>query len=174
MSKKSINTKKKINRNRRWTQNEDQYLQSNYGPLGGYLCSIRLNRTLRAVQHRALKLHLPRSNGWTIKDNNILKRHYATLGTRGCQVLLSVPRSRKAIMEHAHRQGLKYNDALPTARAKPNRWLIGEDTVLRTYAPNSSVRQIHTQHFEGNPYTRSLNAVAQRCGALGLTKSSSA
>lgn len=156
-------------------QSEDAYVTEHYPTFGAAKVAAALHRPLSSIHKRARQLNLPRPHGWLASDLAILSAHYELIGPRGCQRLLSVPRSIKAIQVMSSRMKLFFRPGAGPehgvgSAARPL-WRPEEDALLRSKVGTMTLARLHRQYFTGVPFTRSYPAVAQRCGAIGISLS---
>lgn len=155
----------------KWSPLEDQYLRESWGVKHISELTLDLGRSQRSIYDRAQKIGLERPSAWTDTELSVLADHYADEGPKG--VAMRLGRTEKAVQLQARRQGL-------LMRARHNAWTAKEDALLRQVVGTMALREIYETFFKmevddgvGKEFSRSYAAIAQRCGALGITLSRS-
>ena len=119
------------NKNRKWTQEEDDIIRNNYKDKGSEGCSkLLMNRTINACRSRAQTLGLSDSfQPWTEEEDNILIENYPNIG---CKVSELIPnRTINAIKNRVILLGLRVYDN--------GKWSEDEISILRDYYPSGSM-----------------------------------
>lgn len=117
---------KKINR--KWTQEELDYLKDNYSVLGPTkILKVLTNRTFQTVTQKAQQLGLSRCELWTDEEVDILKENYSKLGPKKMKVMLP-HRTIHGIRTKAKKLGLSYKQEV--------NWTDEELDILRKYYPS--------------------------------------
>lgn len=123
---------KKINR--KWTQEELEYLKDNYSVLGPTkILKVLTNRTFQTVTQKAQQLGLSRCELWSDEEVDILKENYSKLGPKKMKTLFN-NRTVNAIRTKAKKLGLSYKEEV--------NWTDEELEILRKYYPSEGSKVI--------------------------------
>lgn len=179
----------------KWSAADDHFLMNNWGRMHIDDLTRSLGRTRRGVYARAGKLGLSRPSAWPKEHDQMLRKRYEDEGPRALAAALG--RTEKAVGERARKLGLRMRprrgrrtsaadahqsvpNSRPLIRVRPrhDKWTRTEDDLLRDVVGKLPLREIHASFFntdpddpQGKEFSRSYAAVAQRCGALGITLS---
>lgn len=106
---------------KRWTPQDNQYLQANYNHLSNAELATILDRTEYSIQHRATRLGLSQSlDLWTSEEDEYLRQNYGELPMK--ELLEQLPnRTANSIKLRAGHLGLSIQE----------RWTQAEDDYLR-------------------------------------------
>jgi len=118
------------NKNRKWTQEEDDIIRNNYKDKGAEGCSkLLMNRTIYACRSRAQILGLSDSfQPWTEEEDNILRENYPKIGSKVFELIPN--RTVNAIKNRVILLGLRVYD---------RKWSEDEISILRDYYPSASI-----------------------------------
>lgn len=94
--------------NRKWTEQELNFLIENYCLENKEYCAKELNRTISSIDSKASRLGLKAGYTWSIEDVAFLKENYLNIGRAACAKLLG--RTVGSIAAKAHDLGLNKYD----------------------------------------------------------------
>lgn len=154
---------------KRWSPLEDSRLREAWGQVPTAQLAKEMSRPIHGIHQRVRKLGLARLDAWTEVELDLMREHYEEDGAKG--MALRLDRTEKAIQLQARRMGL-------FVRPRHRGWTPKEDALLHMVVGRLPLRQIHEVFFEhqneskaGSEFCRTYAAVAQRCGALGISLS---
>lgn len=160
----------------RWSEDELAVLDANYPLLGSKVCELLPGRSGNSCSKMAVKRHLsyrpcdgdrpgsaqehpststqaqPRAHGWDKDEDELLKRHYASMGMETASLLPG--RSKSACQNRARSLGLH--------KAR-NVWTDEEDAVLKEFYPREGAAAFQRLA------NRTESACRTRLSTLGLT-----
>lgn len=118
-----------LNKKRKWTNKEIEYLTSNYGKFTPNQCAKTLSRTEDSVKHKAIRLNLTNERRSFIPEEiDYIKQHYDSKGPIALSLELNL--NRDSICGIARKFGLKM---IPEARGEISRQrLIGHKMSQET------------------------------------------
>ena len=139
------------NKNRKWTQEEDDIIRNNYKDRGSEGCSkLLMNRTINACRSRAQTLGLSDSfQPWTEEEDSILRENYPKIGGKVSKLIPN--RTSSAVANRIYALNLK---------APSPSWSEEEISILRDYYPSASISTI-MKMLPNRSYLAIKNAAAK-------------
>lgn len=160
--------RQRAKKDRPWSPIEDKYLRDTWGKASVKELSAALGRSQTSIHKRAPVLGLTRPDEWNEAELALMREHFEAEGPVGLSMRLG--RTPNAVKLQAGRMGLRQRPVFEP-------WSPKENDLLRQIAGTMPLRQIHNTYFQavgkalGQEFCRSFAAVAEQCGALGISLS---